>query len=243
MIDRLGGWDWGCSDQLSKGVSLILPYVKGTTDRIARVLKNNNIKTVFKPHKKIHSLLRNIKGNNRLEAQGVYEVPCQDCEKTYIGRTNRKISARLEEHKIAVRKRDPSSALALHVETSSHTINYEDTKCLAQLQYEQQRIFREAIEIETNKKGLNKRDETKKLSNTWKSLLNTVPVQNNGNQPIRINRDNDKMTINASEKPAKDSKENFPRKTTRPSQKVGGAPAQDRRITRSQSKRNADEEP
>ena len=39
----------------------ILPYVKGTTDRISRMLNEHNIRTIFKSSKKIGQILRNLK--------------------------------------------------------------------------------------------------------------------------------------------------------------------------------------
>ena len=39
----------------------ILPYVKGITDRIGRILNKHNIRTIFKSPKKIGQILRNSK--------------------------------------------------------------------------------------------------------------------------------------------------------------------------------------
>jgi len=47
--------------QSDKRILSILPYVKGTTDRIGRILNKYNIRTIFKPPKKIGQILRNPK--------------------------------------------------------------------------------------------------------------------------------------------------------------------------------------
>ncbi|XP_060517001.1 uncharacterized protein LOC132696254 [Cylas formicarius] len=82
--------------------STTLPYVKGVTDQIGRILKRHHIRTTYKPHKTVGQLIGNPKDPSHLENQGVYLIPCRDCPKYYIGQTNRKISARIEEHKLAV---------------------------------------------------------------------------------------------------------------------------------------------
>ncbi|CAF4946941.1 unnamed protein product [Pieris macdunnoughi] len=74
-----------------------LPYVKGVTDRISRILKRASIHTIFKPHKKIQQFLRPIKSNTPLQDAGIYKLDC-DCGLSYIGQTKRNMSSRLKEH-------------------------------------------------------------------------------------------------------------------------------------------------
>lgn len=215
----------------------ILPYIRGTTDKIARTLKKHKIKTTFKPFKKINALLRSVKGTNTLESQGVYRIPCLDCEKSYIGRSNRRIAARLDEHRLAINRKDPSSALALHVEASNHSIDYENTKCVAQENYEQHRIIREAIEIETNIYGLNKRDETKKLSSTWKSILKSKLKPTTANNRINITSSNDPITQSESSTIQRRAITQKSRKKASVEQESGGDVTLSRRVTRSQTRR------
>ena len=55
----------------------ILSYVKGTTDRIGRILNKHNIQTIFKPPKKIGQILRNPKDQRPpLSSAGVYKISC-----------------------------------------------------------------------------------------------------------------------------------------------------------------------
>jgi len=75
--------------QSDERILSILPYVKGTTDRIGRILNKHNIRTIFKPSKKIGQILRNPK-NQRLplSSAGVYKISCF-CGQVYIGETER----------------------------------------------------------------------------------------------------------------------------------------------------------
>ncbi|XP_015126351.1 uncharacterized protein LOC107047936 [Diachasma alloeum] len=70
----------------------ILPYLRGTRDRMGKILGKHNIRTIFQPPKKIGQLLRSAKDPRPpLSAPGVYEIPCS-YGKVYIGEIGRKIS-------------------------------------------------------------------------------------------------------------------------------------------------------
>ena len=94
-----------------------LPYVKGTTKPIERVLNNYNIKVALKPHPTIDSLFPNPKDTvPKDHARGVsYSTLCKDCDKHYIWETKQKFNTRLREHQKAVEQKHPKiSALAEH---------------------------------------------------------------------------------------------------------------------------------
>ena len=154
-----------------------LPYVKGTTDKIGNILKKSNIKTVFTTDKKISATLPNPKTKIPLEGQGVYEIPCRDCSQSYIGQTNRRINVRRDEHANAVAKDERTSSLAQHVKATGHTIEFEKTKILANIEQKTKRIIREAIEIEKRPRNLNTRDDTQRLPAAWKPNIKPVPVR------------------------------------------------------------------
>lgn len=148
-----------------------LPYIRGTTDKISKSLKRHNINTVFGTNKKVGDYFKNIKDHIPLEARGVYEVPCGSCERTYVGETNRKVSARIAEHKVDIMNKNLKNSLAQHVYQSQHTIDFKNSKVLAREDYKPMRVIREAIEIEKREHALNVRDDGKRLNNTWKTAL------------------------------------------------------------------------
>ena len=79
-----------------------IPYVKGTSETIARILQPYNIRVAHKPITTLRQLLTNVKDkdepNDRQEA--VYKIKCCDCQATYIGETGRNLNTRLTtEHK------------------------------------------------------------------------------------------------------------------------------------------------
>ena len=57
----------------------------------------------------------------------VYDIPCTDCSKSYIGEMQRKFIARKGEHQKAVASRQGEiSALADHVIKTNHNITRDD---------------------------------------------------------------------------------------------------------------------
>ena len=50
-------------------------------------------------------------------------MPCQDCEKVYIGETGRNLQIRLREQRAAVRRGDRYNGIAVHVWDHDHRID------------------------------------------------------------------------------------------------------------------------
>lgn len=149
----------------------ILPYIKGSTDKISRILKNNKIKTIYKSENKISSLLRSPKDHIPHESHGIYKIPCGACEMVYIGRCNRKISCRIAEHKVDVTNRRLTSSIVQHVLNEGHKIDFNNTTTIASIYNETNRIYREAIEIHKHKNNMNTRNDSIRIPNTWKVLI------------------------------------------------------------------------
>ena len=131
---------------------------------------------MFRTDRKISTLVRNVKDIVPHESHGIYEIPCGSCEKTYVGRTNRKISARFAEHKVSIKRRDTSSTLAQHVLQEGHWINFDAAKTLVRLDQERPRIYREAVEIEKRPHCMNTRDDARRLPDAWKPALESCRV-------------------------------------------------------------------
>ncbi|CAK9810876.1 hypothetical protein ANTPLA_LOCUS6713 [Anthophora plagiata] len=147
-----------------------LPYIKGTTDRIARILKQNNIKTIFTPHTKISQILTTPKDPYpRLASSGVYKIPCT-CGKVYIGETGRSVTTRLKEHERCTRLGYIQSAVAEHQLTTGHKICFEKTKVIAKCKSYFPRKYRETLEIMKHPNNIN-RDTGYHINPIWSTLL------------------------------------------------------------------------
>lgn len=92
-----------------------LPYIKGTTDRIGRILKQHKVRTTFNTHTKINNFLRNAKDQIHLEGQGVYLIPCGNCEKIYISNSGRNICQHVQKHALAIDRKLGNASLMTHI--------------------------------------------------------------------------------------------------------------------------------
>lgn len=154
-----------------------LPYVKGVTDTIGKLLNKLSIRTVFTPNTKIAQLLRSPKDSFPLEKPGVYKIDCS-CGSAYIGQTKRTITSRVKEHIRAVKNNDTQkSAIADHLLTAgtNHWIELHSPKVLSTERHYIPRLVREAIEI-TKYRNFNREDGFK-LSSTWNPVVSIINRQ------------------------------------------------------------------
>jgi hypothetical protein len=163
-------------NETETGASAYVPYVKGTTDRIKNVLSRFNIRTIFTTDLKIGAMLGTVKDKVHLDNRGVYEIPCTNCNKTYIGQTGRKMSHRMQEHRLNVKQFEKTSALAQHVVDELHVIDFKNAKSLATLNILYPRMVREAIEIEKRPQNMNNQKDSLKLPQAWKPVLGDLQV-------------------------------------------------------------------
>jgi hypothetical protein len=94
---------------------------------IRRILNQYNIKTFFSNTPNCRNL---TKQNQDLTIQQlsdiVYKIPCQSCEKFYIGQTKQKFAQRQKQHTTAIAKNDQTNALAKHHEEEKHLPKWEE---------------------------------------------------------------------------------------------------------------------
>ena len=77
-----------------------LPYVRGLSELIRRILRPLSIGVFFKPQSWKWSVMKGVKDERKSheEAGVVYEMRCNTCEKAYIGETARSANIRGKEH-------------------------------------------------------------------------------------------------------------------------------------------------
>ena len=76
---------------LTPTITVTIPYIKGTSEIIARILQPYNIRVAHRPINTLRKLLTNVKDKDQpRDRQGaVYKIKCCDCQATYIGETGR----------------------------------------------------------------------------------------------------------------------------------------------------------
>lgn len=105
--------------------TVTIPYIKGTSETISRILQLYNIRVAHKPTTTLRQLMTNVKDreepNNR---QGVvYKIKCSDCQASYIGETGRNLTTRLTEHKRATKNGGANKHIAVHHLLTNHNID------------------------------------------------------------------------------------------------------------------------
>ena len=69
--------------------------------------------------------------NRSQQSRVIYRANCWDCNGFYIGKTKRRLHDRKTEHFKALAKIDNTSAIADHVKTTGHNINWDQFDILA----------------------------------------------------------------------------------------------------------------
>ena len=93
-----------------------IPYIRSTSETIARILQPYNVRVAHKPITTLQRLLTNVKDKDKPEdRQGaVYKIKCCNCQASYIGETGRNLSTQLTEHQRATRNSDVNNHIAEH---------------------------------------------------------------------------------------------------------------------------------
>ena len=184
--------DTNSAQQKSKG-TVSIPYVPRTSEAYARVMKKYGINTVMKPTNTLRQALVKPKDKRPLEDSigVVYNIPCHQCPKAYIGETGRKLGVRIREHKEDAEKASApaftrsrrkmstevkhKSALADHCTQDNHVIDWDNTRVMAREQERLPRWIRESVHIRRQGQHALNRDEGQyPLPHTWDHALMTT---------------------------------------------------------------------
>lgn len=158
-------------EERHKGVTF-MPYVRGVSDKICRLLNRAGVKTFYSRSAKLRDILSHPKDPlPKDHAPCVYSIPCS-CGEQYIGQTKRPLKVRLSEHRSATNKgKKDHSALAEHACNEGHQPLWSETARLAQVSNLGMRLAREALEIRLSETSSINRNDGKQISGMWKSLF------------------------------------------------------------------------
>ena len=150
-----------------------IPYIKGTSETIARILQPYNIRVAHKPITTLRHLLTNVKDrdepNNRQGA--VYKIKCSDCQASYIGETGRNLNTRLTEHKRATRNGDVNNHISEHHRLTNHKIDWDSAECLTYSTNYFQRLTLESWYTNLEQTPINR---CQQLPAPYKRLINDI---------------------------------------------------------------------
>ena len=149
------------------------PYVQGVSEKVKRVFSNYGISTCFKPHQTLRQLLVAPKDKTKVQEQSgvVYRIPCEGCNKDYVGETKRTLGERVKEH--AANIANNLSAVAEYHQKTGHKPDLDNIKVLCREDKLIPRKVREAIFIRKETSPTLNRDGGRELSKIYDSLLET----------------------------------------------------------------------
>ena len=101
-----------------------LLYIGPDSDKLARMLRNNDIHVAFRTNNTIRRAICNAKEGTDIERKsGVYKLVCDGCNGCYVGQTGRSFITRYKEHISAVRNNRPErSHFAKHLIDTGHQL-------------------------------------------------------------------------------------------------------------------------
>ena len=110
----------------------VLPYVKGVTEPLTRILNNNGIRATTRPVKTLQQEFASPKSRPPSDRQTnvVYKIPCSDCTWNYIRETGRCLHTRKKEHIRNTKVFKNGSNIASHAWLEVHTIDFENPRVI-----------------------------------------------------------------------------------------------------------------
>ena len=109
-----------------------LPYIKGVTEPLTRVLKKYDISVTNKPMNTLQQQFPAPKFRPApdLQTNVVYKIPCVDCSWCYIGETGRAFNTRRKEHLRNVKTAAKGSRIANHAWSHDHFIDFNNASVI-----------------------------------------------------------------------------------------------------------------
>ena len=102
---------------------MVLPYVRGISEQLRRVVRSFDILAYFKPTNTLWQLL--IQPEDKVEmgkAVGpVYYITCDDCDATHVGMTERSLKTLFVEH--CIKSSVGSEVLHVHMGSLKDGVN------------------------------------------------------------------------------------------------------------------------
>ena len=112
-------------------ISINLPYVEGSSEKLQRILGSHKIRSTFYTEKALRKLLCKSKDRVAIEDKNniVYEIDCSNCQAVYFGESKRSLKSRSDEHKRSVRNCDcDKNEIAKHCWEADHNFSWDQKK-------------------------------------------------------------------------------------------------------------------
>ena len=123
--------------------------MESRSERVSRILSQQQIKVAFKPLRTLNSLFPRPKAQERVDrphSGTVYKISCTNvnCSFVYYNQTERSLKTRIAEHKRAVSMFDPNSKISCHVHENCHEMNFGNARVVRHEVNYHERLFLQA---------------------------------------------------------------------------------------------------
>ena len=110
----------------------VLPYIKGITEPLTRILKEHDIQVTSRPVKTLqqHFPIPKFRPAKEDQCNVIYKIPCASCPRSYIGETKRSFTTRRKEHMRNLKHRTKGSNVAKHAWTFTHVIDFNNPEII-----------------------------------------------------------------------------------------------------------------
>ncbi|XP_068739822.1 uncharacterized protein [Montipora capricornis] len=110
----------------------VLPYIKGITEPLTRILKEHNIQVTSRPVKTLqqHFPIPKLRPAEDDQCNVIYKIPCASCPCSYIGETKRSFTTRRKEHMRNLKHCTKGSNVTKHAWTFNHDIDFNNSKMI-----------------------------------------------------------------------------------------------------------------
>ena len=127
---------------------VFLPYIKGLSEKIGRACRPLGIQTTFSSRNTLRRSLTKVKETQSMMdvKRVVYSIPCAECSAVYVD--ERTLKVHMAEHRRAVKNMDPKNGIAMHVQKTAHTIDWQEARILVREENWERRRVLEALEIQ-----------------------------------------------------------------------------------------------
>ena len=161
----------------SRCKKILLPCIKDLSEGINNHLRNTDIIQINKITNTLKPLII-LLGKDIIptydKANNVYKINCANCPSTYIGQSKRYFKLRLSEHQRDVLNNSDKSAIAKHVSSTGHKINFEKVQVIDNEPFKRSRLFYEMLNIHFHDDTMNRINDTQFLKNEHKSFINNA---------------------------------------------------------------------
>jgi len=116
--------------------------------------------------------------NKHSETGVVYNIPCKQCDKSYIGQTSRELKTRIAEHQYAIKKRNMNNSIARHNILEGHDPDFSGAEILTKEKNTSTRVQKESWFIaKNNSQIINHMGTECKQMSEWMQILERKKVR------------------------------------------------------------------